>query len=114
SLLPSHTRRSRDLHCDICRAHLPEWTDARQIYEEDLANGAAAMGVLLIEWEELIPFRIPTYTWGAHTPITLLVDDGRIVRDWRGEAQPMIVEMYFTTQEEGLEKALEQAVAPAH
>lgn len=97
-------------NCDICQKHLPEWNDARQIYEEDLANEKAAMGVLLIEWEDLIPLKIPTYSWGAQTPITLLVDDGKIVRDWRGETQPMIVEMYFTTQEQGLDAALEQAI----
>ncbi len=97
-------------NCDICQEHLPEWKDARQIYEEDLANGNAAMGVLLIEWEELIPLKIPTYTWGAHTPITLLVDDGKIIRDWRGEAQPRIIDMYFTTMDNGLEAALEAAI----
>jgi hypothetical protein len=97
-------------NCDICQEHLPEWNDARQIYEEDLASDKAAMGVLLIEWEELIPLKIPTYTWGAQTPITLLIDDGKIVRDWRGEAQPLIIDMYFTTQDEGLDKALEAAI----
>jgi hypothetical protein len=97
-------------NCDICQAHLPEWNDARQIYEEDLANDKAAMGVLLIEWEDLIPLKIPTYAWGAQTPITLLVDDGKVIRDWRGESQPMIVDMYFTTQDQGLDAALEQAI----
>lgn len=100
-------------NCDICQAHLPEWTDARQIYEEDLANGNAALGILLIEWEDLIAYKIPTYTWGAHTPVTLLVDDGAIVRDWRGETQPGVIDLYFTTQEEGLDAALQAAVAPA-
>jgi hypothetical protein len=97
-------------HCDICQEHLPEWNDARQIYEEDLASDKAAMGVLLIEWEELIPLKIPTYTWGAQTPITLLVENGKIIRDWRGEAQPGIIDLYFTTQDEGLDKALEAAI----
>lgn len=97
-------------NCDICQEHLPEWNDARQIYEEDLANDKSAMGVLLIEWEDLIPLKIPTYAWGAQTPITLLVNDGKIVRDWRGESQPMIVDMYFTTQDQGLDAALEQAI----
>lgn len=101
-------------NCDICQAHLPEWNDARQIYEEDLANDKAAMGVLLIEWEDLIPLKIPTYSWGTQTPITLLVDDGKIIRDWRGEAQPMIVDMYFTTQDQGLDAALEQAIPPTN
>jgi hypothetical protein len=68
------------------------------------------MGVLLIEWEELIPLKIPTYTWGAQTPITLLINDGKIIRDWRGEAQPGIIDLYFTTQDEGLDNALEAAI----
>ncbi len=97
-------------NCDICQEHLPEWNDARQIYEEDSANGNAAMGVLLIEWEDLIPLKIPTYTWGAHTPITLLVDDGKIVRDWRGESQPKIIDMYFTTMDSGLDDAIDNAI----
>lgn len=101
-------------NCDICQEHLPEWNDARQIYEEDLASGKAAMGVLLIEWEDLIPLKIPTYSWGAHTPITLLVNDGKVIRDWRGESQPMIVDMYITTQDQGLDAALEQAIPPTN
>lgn len=101
-------------NCEICQEHLPEWNDARQIYEEDLANNAAAMGVLLIEWEDLIAFKIPTYTWGAQTPITLLVNDGKIIRDWRGETQPMIVEMYFTTQDQGFDSALDAAIPPTN
>jgi hypothetical protein len=38
------------------------------------------------------------------------VDDGKVIRDWRGESQPMIVDMYFTTQDQGLDAALEQAI----
>ena len=98
-------------NCDICLKHLPEWNDARQIYEEDLASGKAAMGVLLIEWEDLIPLKIPTWSWGAQTPITLLVQNGRIVRDWRGEAQPGVIDLYFTTQDKSLDAALESEPA---
>lgn len=98
-------------NCDICLKHLPEWNDARQIYEEDLAAGKAAMGVLLIEWEDLIPLKIPTWSWGAQTPITLLVQNGRIVRDWRGEAQPGVIDLYFTTQDKSLDAALESEPA---
>lgn len=96
-------------NCDVCQRHLPEWTDARQIYEEDLAAGRAAAGVLLIEWEDLIEFKIPTWAWGAHTPITLLVHEGKILRDWRGEAQPGVVDLYLSTQDSGLDAALEEA-----
>ena len=98
-------------NCDICQKHLPEWTDARQIYEEDLAAGKAAMGILAIEWEDLIPLKIPTWSWGNQTPITLLVQNGRIVRDWRGEAQPGVIDLYFTTQDESLDAALEREPA---